>query len=229
MKFKGILLDLDNTLYNYDKSHQVAQKVLFSKISKLFDLSFTEINDFYNKSRSQIHSELNGTASSHNRLLYIQRLLELAGLNSLEKSLELYDLYWDSFIENIEVYEGVYNFLESLSSHKICLLTDLTADIQFKKVVKLKLDKYIEFMVTSEEAGIEKPNSKMFSMALNKIGLDYSDVCMIGDNFDKDIMGACNLGIKSFWINDKSKNISYDNNMIIEFKTFKQLIGYVNG
>jgi len=229
MKFKGVLLDIDNTLYNYDKSHKVAQKVLFSKISQFFDLTYDEINDFYKIARNKIHLELQGTASSHNRLLYIQRLLELAGFNSLEKSLELYDLYWDAFIENIEVYEDVYSFLESLSSHKICLLTDLTADIQFKKVVKLKLDKYIEFMVTSEEVGIEKPNSKMFSLALKKIGLECSDVCMIGDNFDKDIMGACNLGIKSYWINDKSKKITFDNSMIKEFKTFKQLIGYVNG
>ena len=229
MKFKGILLDIDNTLYNYDKTHKIAKDVLFKRIEQLFKLNYNEIDSFYKEARNQIHVKLDGTASSHNRLLYIQRLLELAGFNSLENSLELYDLYWDTFIDNIEVYEGVYMFLESLKNHKLCLLTDLTADIQFKKVVKLKLEKFADYIVTSEEVGIEKPNIDMFSTALKKIGLNCSDVCMVGDNFDKDITGAYNLGIKSFWINEKDKDIKYDNEMIKEFKDFKQLIGYING
>lgn len=228
MKFKGILLDIDNTLYNYDKTHNVAKNILFEKISEYFKLDYNDVEFFYKKAREEIHTELHGFASSHNRLLYVQRLLELASFNSLEKSLELYNIYWDVFIENIELYDYVYEFLNSLKNHKVCLLTDLTADIQFKKVVKLKLDKYADFIVTSEEAGVEKPDPKMFELALKKIDLKNNDVCMIGDNFYKDILGAYNMGIQSFWINEKSKSVSYDNTMIKEFDDFKQLTRYIH-
>ena len=61
----------------------------------------------------------------------------------------------------------------------ICCVTDLTSQIQFRKIVKLKLEDKINFIVTSEEAGIEKPNKKIFDLALEKINLKYDEAIMI--------------------------------------------------
>ncbi len=68
------------------------------------------------------------------------------------------------------------------NSIKICLITDLTASIQFRKIINTKMDKYIDFVVTSEEAGVEKPDSVIFSLALSKLGLSSGEVIMIGDD-----------------------------------------------
>lgn len=205
--FEGILLDLDNTLYNYEITHNVALEEAIFLVSTTLLEDFATIKKFFELARIEINSELKETAASHNRLLYFQRMFELMELNPLDHSLQVYQCYWDKFIEHLKVFEHVYDFLESVQEKKICILTDLTAHIQFRKIKKLGLDKYCRYMVTSEEAGREKPHPYMFLLAAHKLGLSIDRVCMIGDNYEKDILGAKRVGIEAFWFNPENKQI----------------------
>ncbi len=225
MKYKGILLDIDNTLYDYDKTHTKALEILIASANKLLKIDVADLESAYLEARKQINSELYGTASSHNRLLYIQKMLESLNISGLTVSLELYEIYWNAFLENIDVYDGVYAFLESVKNVPVCLVTDLTAHIQHRKIKKLHLDQYAEHLVTSEEAGHEKPHPYIFLLALHKMDLKPNEVCMIGDSFKKDILGASDLGIQAFWINKNEKKDMFSNNSIVEFQEFQELKG----
>jgi len=119
--------------------------------------------------------------------------------------------------------DGVIEFFNSFKGTDICLITDLTAHIQYRKIKKLGLDKYIKQIITSEEAGVEKPNPVMFNMALQKLDKSVSDVCMIGDNYTKDIIGATSLGINSFWMNRENEEKEI-HPLCYEFKNFIELI-----
>ncbi|MEK7172684.1 MAG: HAD family hydrolase, partial [Patescibacteria group bacterium] len=82
----------------------------------------------------------------------------------------------------------------------ICLITDLTAKVQFEKIKFLKIDNYINFIVSSEEAGVDKPGVAIFKLALEKIRLLPEQVMMIGDSYERDIAGAKKLGLKTFLV-----------------------------
>ena len=224
MKYKAILLDLDNTLYDYNKPHSLAIDAVFDYCSKNFKIEKNKFDIEYKSARFIINNQLTKTASSHNRLLYFQYMLENLQINPLDHALELYNIYWDTFIKNMILYEGVYDFLKKFEG-KVCIITDLTAEIQYRKIKKLKLTNLIDFIVTSEEAGIEKPSRNIFELALKKINLKKSEICMIGDNYEKDIVGGLNLGIKSFWFNLKAENIvENDNQNINKINSYKTLI-----
>ena len=60
------------------------------------------------------------------------------------------------------------------------------------------MDKYIGYLVTSDEAGKEKPYKDIFKLALKKLGLKASEVIMLGDNEVKDLQGAEKLGIDTY-------------------------------
>jgi len=81
-------------------------------------------------------------------------------------------------------------------------VTDLTAQIQLQKWQKLGLQRYIDFLVSSEEAGVEKPSPYIFELALDKLQLKAHEVIMIGDNANKDIAGANALQIKAYQVNE---------------------------
>jgi putative hydrolase of the HAD superfamily len=160
-------------------------------------------------------------------MLYFQRTFEALKIDSLRYSLESYNLYWDSFLSLLKFDEGVEEVLKSIRvNRKICLVTDLTVHIQHRKVEKLHLYQYLDFMVSSEEAGKEKPDPVIFNLALNKLNLKPDEVCMIGDNYKKDNMGASNLGIRSFWINRDGEKYP-QSDLIKELKSFNELIHYV--
>lgn len=222
---KAILLDIDNTIYEYKSSHEFAINFIYKEISIKYSIKENVVIEKLAIAKELINRDLVNTASSHNRLLYFQKCLELLNVNALRDSLYLYNLYWDKFIQKIKIENGVYEFFELNAHKKIVLLTDLTVDIQYKKIKHLKLDNYASYIVSSEEVGVEKPHPFIFLYALNKINLQIDEVCMIGDSFEKDIKGATRLGILSYWLK-REKGAVVENNKIIPFYSFKELNKY---
>lgn len=226
MKYKAILLDIDNTIYDYSIVHAFAKKCVLDCCQERLNIKQFVIEEAYETARKKVHIELSETASSHNRLLYFQKMFEVLNVNPLTYSLDIYNIYWDNFLESIVPFAGVYELCEKYKN-KICLVTDLTAHIQYRKIKKLELEKYCSHIITSEEAGIEKPHPYMFMMALKKLNLKAHEVCMIGDSFKKDIFGANNLGIEAIWFNHEEKQEKYDEKLVKEVKTFKEIMELV--
>jgi putative hydrolase of the HAD superfamily len=200
-KFKGVLLDLDDTLYDYEICNQKALGKTIAYMASALEVDPADVNYNFLLARGQIHIQLKGTAASHNRLLYFQRMCELLRVDKPWVALDAYEIYWKTFLEAMELRKGTVNFLESIFHLPICLITDLTAHIQFRKIRKLKLGNYIKFLVTSEETGCEKPHPFIFLSALRKLTLRTKDCFLVGDNFENDIVGATNLGITAYWMN----------------------------
>lgn len=225
---KNLIIDLDNTLYGYDVPHGIALSTVLESFSKKFAISKEKTQQSFDKARKNTHLDLPTRAASHNRLLYFQKMLEYNGINSMDYALEFYELYWGTFLENMTLFEGVIDYLENHRAKKkgkICILTDLTAHIQFRKIEKLGLAEYVDFLVTSEEVGIEKPDPAMFAKALQKLDCDSSEALMIGDSWSKDIVGANSMGITSIWINHKKEQKSLAEN-IREVYLFEEILTY---
>jgi len=206
---KAVLFDLDNTLYGYDPVHKKAlaevYKIFNKKIKKISKERFTRL---FNLSKTEIHQELSGTASSHNRILYFQRLIEKTH-NTMDPKiiLLLYDAYWNTFLNNMHLDKGVMATLRKLKKQdlKIVLVSDLTTNIQLRKIGKLKITPYVDYLVTSEEAGSEKPHLIMFLLALKKLNMLPQDAIFVGDNKNKDISGANAAGMDTVWITSERK------------------------
>ncbi len=200
---KGVLIDLDDTLYSYEECNKIAYEKCKELAFKKYKINSIDFDNFLKSSRKKINETLIHQAASHSRLLYFHILHEsIFGTSNPAFALEMEENYWNTFLENMKLYEECKLFLKKLKDKSItsCIVTDLTTQIQMKKWIKLELDSYINFLVTSEEAGVEKPDAKIFEIALNKLNLKANEVIMIGDNPNKDIEGAEKIGIKSYLI-----------------------------
>lgn len=199
-EYKGFLLDIDNTLYDYRQAHEPALEVTLNLMRQVLNVNMPRLYELYKEARQHIHHLLQGTAASHNRLLYFQHMMELLGLKPFGLPFRLYNLYWSTFLDHIVPLPGVLDFLAHLNGVPVCLLTDMTADIQHQKVIRLGIEPFVQYMVTSEEVGHEKPHSQIFQRALKKLDLPPSAVCMVGDSYAKDILGAIEMGIAAYWL-----------------------------
>lgn len=57
--------------------------------------------------------------------------------------------------------------------------------------------------VISEHLGVEKPDPRMFTEALGRLGIakeDYRRTMMVGNNLERDVKGANALGLISVWL-----------------------------
>jgi FMN phosphatase YigB (HAD superfamily) len=219
MFYKGIIFDLDNTLYDYDLCHKKAIIEVFNYLIQMKNsLTIEYITLVYQDITKNLKYELGLTASSHNKSIYFKQLLEKLNINLLTFS-KLHDIYWETFYTNLVCFEGVENFIKWNKQFgiKIGILTDYESEYQIIKLEKLGLLEYIDCIVTSEEVGIEKPSAKMFNTILQKMKLNITDVIMIGDNYEKDIIGSRNLNIISYWFNKNNGDFNNFNNLHIIF------------
>jgi putative hydrolase of the HAD superfamily len=143
--------------------------------------------------------------------------------------MESYDCYWSSFIQKIQLFDGVTEWLTTMKNQnrKIIMVTDLTSHVQFLKIKHLKIDHLFDWVVTSEEAGCEKPHPYIFHLALAKCGLSAKDVCMIGDSYEKDIEGARNAGIPTvIWLDRSNSPLKSGlSDQVITIRQFHEVWG----
>ena len=155
---KAVIFDIDNTLYDYDKNHIYGMKALADYCESAFGVSGEEMKRCYKEAqRIMLDRIRTDTAAIHSRLLRMQIMLELWEKPLFPHALNMYHAYWDTLIRQAQPSPGVQKFMQELKKRgiRIGIGTDMTAYVQYKKLSALGLYSYIEFIVTSEEAGAE--------------------------------------------------------------------------
>lgn len=198
---KGVLMDLDNTLYTYEPCHRFA----LSSCAKHFgcDLPADEFKAMYRRFRTLITERLTPQGSCRSRLLAFQGMFEEMGMNSAYIRARQADaLYWETFIEQMRLAPDAAAFLGQCRDRQIpvCVVSDMTAEQQVRKLEKLGVTDVVRWLVTSEESGSEKPASCMFEMGLAKLDVVVHEAVMVGDDHKKDIEGAAALGIRAYHV-----------------------------
>lgn len=201
---KAIIMDLDDTLYDASAADRRGEKAVIDFGSVVLECSPQEWADAWYWGRTRTKEILKTSAAQHHRLFYIQHALEHLGRSPIEHGEEIHETYWEAALEGMSLFDGVEEFLTDAKSKglKLALCTDMIASIQYRKIRKLGLTDYIDVLVTSEEAGVEKPDRKMFELTLAKLGVAPDEAVMIGDNLHKDVEGAAKTGIRAIWKND---------------------------
>ncbi len=199
---KGVLLDLDNTLYGYDVCHDAGIRSSYAFVRRALNISFEEFEKRYDASRREVKKRIAGRAASHSRLIYFQSFFEnYFGITKVELTLKAERAYWNGFFKKMKLYPGAKDFLIRCrkNSVAVCIVTDLTAEIQLRKIIRLKIGSLVDLVVSSEEAGADKPHKSIYILALKKLGFSSKEVILVGDNDcnKKDIVGARAIGIRA--------------------------------
>lgn len=199
----AVLFDLDNTLYEYERPHAMALSEVREKLRRNAGIAPARFDALYEEARRSVKEDLRENASAHSRLLYFQRLVELNGLRSdVVMALDCEQTYWRTFLSAAALYPDVEDTMRLMRSLGVpmAIVTDLTAQIQFRKIVYFGLESIVDHVITSEEVGADKPSPAIFERARRKLDLKPgASVWMIGDDYNKDCAGAkTHLGALTF-------------------------------
>jgi putative hydrolase of the HAD superfamily len=64
----------------------------------------------------------------------------------------------------------------------------------------LGLTRYLDFVIDSGEVGVEKPDPRIFELALDRAGVEPGDALYIGDLYSVDVLGARAIGLDAILI-----------------------------
>lgn len=218
---KAVIFDLDDTLYDYTSLHMGAVKALEAYTCARYGITGGKFYTLLAAAREDTKRVLVGTAASHNRLLYCQKLLEYLDASPAENALEMYEAYWGYILEHIKLREGAAELLAACERRtiKIGICSDLTAHIQHRKLRALGIAPLIDGVVTSEEAGAEKPDERMFAMILKKLNCRPEEALFIGDSLERDVCGAERYGIPALWFGGDGRD-----NAVASFEEVRALL-----
>lgn len=203
-----ILFDLDNTLYEYAPCHEAGLEAAHQAMNKESRIPSAAFLDLHDLVRKRLARQLKGQAASHERSLFFKGLVgEFLCLNPAQGAghgthpsltLLLYQAYWESFLKTMRPAPEAHAVLGQLAStHRLALVSNHTTLVQLKKVVALKIDPYFSAIVTSEEAGAEKPDGRIFSHALSALDSSPNQALMVGDDLHADYHGARAAGLQA--------------------------------
>jgi putative hydrolase of the HAD superfamily len=227
---EAVIFDTDNTLYPYEPAHKAATESVVKKAINIFGVSEGEFTQAFESSRAEVKNRLGNTASSHSRLLYFQKTIEHLGMGTrILTTLDFEQTYWRTFLANAKLFSGVIEFLQFLKDKGIrtANITDLTAQIQFRKMVYFGLDEYFDYVVTSEEAGCDKPGLPPFEIALDKLSIPAQKIWMIGDDKDSDMAGAERMGMVGIQKTHNGVGVAH-NTSDVTFYSYKELALLLN-
>ena len=89
---------------------------------------------------------------------------------------------------------------------------------------RLGLEKYFEFIVMSvEHGGIEKPDPRIFEIAVREANCQPHELLHVGDHIEYDVRGANDAGVRSVWLNRDGVSPSPDVKPDVEVTTLQEL------
>ncbi len=214
---KGVILDLDDTLWHAEEGYRFALK--FAGVDP-------DAAEFL-EARAKVKSRLGpGHVSARNRILYFKTMLDKAGNFSPKRIIELMNRYEQGLQDFISKQWRELerdSFLEWLTSqYGVVLLTNETTRTQMIKLSAMDPSaKFLKSVITSEELGVEKPNPLMFDEALKLLKLRPADCAVIGDNWENDIVPSLKIGCKTFWTQEFSEKKATDGKGATLLKTLE--------
>ena len=224
----AVLVDIDNTLYSYETAHVKAMATVKDLVANKFEIAGKNFDEVFAAARADVKQCLEGAPSGRNRLLYFQKMFELVGVGSSPlDALNCEQTYWNTLMSESSLFQGVVGFLDELLLNGVSIIdvTNLTSQVQFRKLVYLELHETFNFIVTSEQVGCEKPNPKIFEFALGLAGCAGEETWMVGDDLLCDIEGAKSAINATTLLKQGVKNQKISNSQAVDayFSDFDKL------
>jgi HAD superfamily hydrolase (TIGR01549 family) len=202
MTVKCITFDLDDTLWDCEPVLVRAEAVLYRWLGRNYRRVVARYSQAeltaHRKCYSSHHPEL-----QHNitllRKQWLASILAEAGYGQgcVEAG---FKAFW--FARNeVALFEGAVQVLKALHGvYRMGAVTNGNADIHH-----IGIGDYFDFVVTAAEAGAAKPDAKIFEMALAKGQVRAQEMVHVGDDPERDVIGARAVGMRTVWINHRQR------------------------
>lgn len=137
--------------------------------------------------------------------------------------------YWYEHFDAFQIVsDDAFDVLNQLHKHyKLAILSNGFSHSQHKKISSLKLEPYFDEVIVSGDYEMQKPDTRIFLIACDKLKLDPSEVAMVGDTFFTDLSGAMRIGMQPVWYCHERRPIS--DFYVPVVKDFKELEQYFLG
>ena len=204
-KYDIILLDADDTVFDFQQAELLALKRLF----KLYGISDTEENiRDYQQINDDLWRRFELGEITKDYLLDHRFVFFFEAKGIKADGVQANQDYLDGLAEGNILLPGALELVQRMKELgcMVYLATNGVTRVQKQRLATSQLKNLCDGIFVSEEAGSQKPQKEYFDYVLGKLGHpDLKKVLMVGDSLSSDIKGAVAYGIPCCWLNRKGQ------------------------
>ncbi|MDY7992502.1 HAD family hydrolase [Paenibacillus polymyxa] len=196
MSIEAIIFDLDNTL--------IHRKQAFAAYTECFIERFIVAEE--PAIRAAVVEQIrlaDQDGYRDKRELYTELHADLELKNPDTSVQEMLGFWYGEFHKFTVLMDGAKEVLSELRSRglKLGIITNGSLRTQQAKIDRVMLREYVDSIIVSGGVNIQKPNPRIFELALNELGIvDPGHACYVGDHPTNDIRGAQSAGLHTIWL-----------------------------
>lgn len=202
MKYKCILMDIDDTIFDFPASNQNAVAALMEELG----LSSPTVYEEYETINKACWKALE-LGEMDQGTLHVERFRRfLATKGRDDDPAQVADRFAEHLGAQVIPLPHALETLKAICEKvPVVLLTNGITVIQKKRLEASVIKDWVSGVVISQEVGVSKPDPRIFEIALN--GLNPKEALMIGDGVASDVAGANNAGVDVCWFNPKGRTL----------------------
>lgn len=204
-KYQHVYFDLDRTLWDFDTNVGETLTEILTKFN-LFEVKpdASVWVDSYRRINKQVWQQFEERKINKTklRLERFRLLLEEFGVvnESIVTEISQYFLANSPFKKTLM--PNAQELLEYLSGkYQLYIISNGFYVVQHRKLESSGINSYFSKVFTSDKYMVAKPAQEIFEISLKSVNARKDKSIMIGDSFDKDIIGARNFGMDQIWYN----------------------------
>src|SRR5690554_1419862 len=198
---KDIFFDLDRTLWDFETNSENALNIMFDEFNmEDYIEDFDSFLTHYKNVNSKFWKKYNAGEITKEELRNgrFSETLEIFQINNKKLGIEMNDRYLELSPYQTQLFPDTIEVLDDLKNqnYHIHIITNGFQKVQHLKIQNSGLSPYFDTILCSEEVGKNKPHPEVFLTALERSDAVSDDSIMIGDDFQADVIGAENVGIR---------------------------------
>lgn len=241
-KYKILIFDLDDTLIDNLENVKYAYTKMVSSVGEKYsedgfkrwykiDRNFwKDWQDGFIELPKHLKNETGKKSDEFLNWLRAQRILiYFDNQISLEKAIELNNLFMDSLTEVVVPIEGAFDTLKYLKEkYYIIIATNGPKNATKEKLSKINCLSFVNEVLSADMFGYMKPKKEFFD-AIQSLLKNYNneEYLIIGDSLKSDVGFAMNCQFDSCWFNKNNEKIPefYEPTMVINnLKELKEIL-----
>lgn len=201
-----VLLDIDNTLLDFDAAERQALTDMLAEYELPHDENACAV---YHKVNRELWDSLAKGQLNKQKLFQIRfsRFMQAMQLPDNGKSKAMNDRYEELLATHADLLPGALTALEELGEvATLAIVSNGALAVQESRIAASGIGRYMDGIYISEKVGAAKPSAKLFEHAFRDLGItNKSRVLMVGDDLLADIKGGQNAGVDTCWFNPKNE------------------------
>lgn len=203
MRYQAMLIDADNTLFDFNESEKRAIAELFQKYS----ITDPAAEKVYHESNSRQWKLLEKGETTHDRLMVDRFRDFIAAIGMGADPWQMCNDYIDALSRQHILIPGALEMVAEVAQHMpVAIVTNGIKQIQKARFGRSPLMEHVKALVISHEEGVDKPDPRLLYIALEKLGgIAPENALMVGDSLTSDVQAAINAGMDACWYSPAGK------------------------